>query len=350
MADDRFRAGVQPGDGVVARYGAVALVVAPGGDAFTDALVRLVSVAYDDPRSLVWQVTGLVAAHQPGVPAFALAIGGPQSRRVLVHGSARAVVDGEEIDGAGMWTWCERVFGAHGRLTLTVAAGAVTAAPRSDLRDGVLGGSGLVLEPEPVFPAAAPPGPGRPAAPTPAPVAPPVEAPQPSPLGSAGRSVFAPLPTPSPTPTPAPAPRAAIVTPPPPTADEVSTAFRAIPSETVHIADAIAALQADNGSRVPLDRDYVFGRNPQQDPAVVRGASSPVKVDDGAQLISRIHTRVSVAGGTVTVRDAGSANGTFIAAPGDAQWTRIGPEPVPLPVGHSLRLGLRVYTHVPADY
>ena len=98
---------------------------------------------------------------------------------------------------------------------------------------------------------------------------------------------------------------------------------------------------------MPLDRDYVFGRDPRQDPAVVRGAASPIQVEDGEQLISRVHAYVSVAGGQVTVRDAGSANGTYVAAPGDPGWHRIGPDPVPLPVGHSLRLGLRVYTHLP---
>ena len=55
-----------------------------------------------------------MAAHQPGVPAFALAIGAPHDRRVLVHGAARAVVDGEEVDGADVWTWRERAFGVHG--------------------------------------------------------------------------------------------------------------------------------------------------------------------------------------------------------------------------------------------
>jgi len=325
MAEDRFRAGVQPGDGVVARYGAVAVVVAPGGDAFTDALVRLVSLTYDDPRSLVWQLTGLVAAHQPGVPAFALAIGGPQSRRVLVHGSARAVIDGDEVDGADLWTWSERVFGAHGKLTLTVAAGAVTAAPRTDLRDGTLSGSGLVLEPEASV------------------------IPEPPPMRATGSSVFAPLPTPTPAPTPSRAARASIVTPPPPTEDEVSSAISATPNETVHVSTHVAALHADDGSRVPLDRDYVFGRDPGQDPTVVRGLSSPIPIDDGEQLISRIHAHISVTEGAVMVRDAGSANGTFIAAPGAAKWTRIGLDPVPVPVGHSLRFGLRVFTHVPAD-
>jgi pSer/pThr/pTyr-binding forkhead associated (FHA) protein len=129
----------------------------------------------------------------------------------------------------------------------------------------------------------------------------------------------------------------------------VRTAIKAVPIETVHITDKIAALHADDGSRVPLDRDYVFGRDPGQDPDVVRGTASPIKVDDSEHLISRVHARLSVAGGTVTLRDAGSANGTFIAAPAETRWTRIGSEPVPVPVGHSLRIGLRVYTHVPAE-
>jgi pSer/pThr/pTyr-binding forkhead associated (FHA) protein len=108
-------------------------------------------------------------------------------------------------------------------------------------------------------------------------------------------------------------------------------------------------LRADDGRRVPLDRDYVLGRDPRQDPAVVRGAASPIQVDDGEQLISRVHAYVVVTEDGVTVRDARSANGTYVAAPGDDAWTRIGLDPVLVPVGHSLRLGLRVYTHVSPD-
>lgn len=321
MTDGRFRAGVQPGDGVVARYGEVALVVAPDGDTFTDRLLRLVSAGYGDPRALLWQVVGLMAAHQPGVPPLALAIGGPHDRRVLVHGSARAIVDGEELDGGGLWTWRERAFGVHRRVVLTVAPGQVEAAPRSDLRDGMLTGSGLVLEAEPDAQAPAP-------------------APVPTPT---------PTPAPTPTPEPTPAPRSAIVTPRPPTVEEVGTAVANVAHETVHLADQIPVLHADDGSRVPLDRNYVFGRDPRQDPAVVRGAASPIQIDDGEQLISRIHAYVSVTADEVTVRDARSANGTFIAAPGDETWTRIGLDPVPVPMGHSLRFGLRVYTFMPAD-
>lgn len=306
MTEGRFRAGVQPGEGVVARYGDVAVVVAPGGDAFTDALLHRVAAANGDPRALAWQVVALVAAHQPAVPPFALALGD----RVVLHGTARAVVDGQEVTSGDVWTWTERPLAPHGSLAISVAPGPVVAVPRSDLRDGVLAGAGLVLEP---------------------------------------MSVPTPVPTSVPTPEPTPAP-AAIVAPPPPSVEDVGTTMaRVRTQDTVHLADAIAALHADDGSRVPLDRDYVLGRDPRQDPAVLRGEATPIKVTDSEQLISRVHAYVAVTRSAVTVRDCGSANGTFVAAPGDPSWTRIGPDPQEIPIGHSIRLGLRVYTHVPAD-
>ena len=211
MTDSPLRAGVQPGDGVVARYGDVAVVVAPGADAFTDALLRRVSIAYSDPRALVWQVVGLMAAHRPAVPPFALAVGDAESRRVLVHGSARVVVDGDEFEGDGLWTWHEREVAPHASVALTVGSGPVVATPGTDLRDAVLSGSGLVLE--------------------------------------AGEQT--------------PAPR-------PPSEEEVGTAMRLHAHETVRLADRIAMLHADDGSRVPLDRNYVFGRRSPSGPR--RGA------------------------------------------------------------------------------
>ena len=161
MADSQFRAGVQPGDGVVARYGGVAVVVARGADAFTDALLRRASIAHDDPRALVWQVIGLMAAHRPEVPAFALAVSAAESRRVLVHGSARAVINGDEFAGADLWTWREQEVAAHASIALTVGSGPVVATAGTDLRDAVLGGSGLVLEPDGQAVAPRPPRPRR---------------------------------------------------------------------------------------------------------------------------------------------------------------------------------------------
>lgn len=288
MAESRIRGAVVPGAGVVATYGDVAVVLAAGDDGFTESLLRRIQSGHSDPRALVWQIIGLAAVHQPGVPAFAIAVGEPRARRVLVHGAARAVIDGDEYTGADLWTIRELDVGPHHAVALTVAPGPVVAGPASDIPEGTLVGAGLVLEP-------------------------------------------------------------AVAAPRPPPAVPLGTAIRAVALETVQLADRIAALQGDDGSRVPLDRNYVFGRDPRQDPAVVRGAASPIQVDDEEHLISRVHAYVTVTGTQVAVRDAHSANGTFIAAPGDQDWTRVGRDPVPVPEGHSLRFGLRVYTHMPAD-
>ena len=43
---------------------------------------------------------------------------------------------------------------------------------------------------------------------------------------------------------------------------------------------------------------------------------------DVKKAISRVHARIRLDGWNVTVADAGSANGTFVAQPGDQSWTR----------------------------
>jgi pSer/pThr/pTyr-binding forkhead associated (FHA) protein len=102
---------------------------------------------------------------------------------------------------------------------------------------------------------------------------------------------------------------------------------------------------SDDGVRTPLDRPYVFGREPQLDPAVAEGNASPIRLADPEQLISRVQAYVDVDGDRVTVQDAHSANGTFIAAPGAPEWQRLGTEPAELPVGWSIRMGRRIFTH-----
>lgn len=136
--------------------------------------------------------------------------------------------------------------------------------------------------------------------------------------GAVGRRTFV---VEAPTETSAPAPRA---------------------PQTVAVARPVGSLVRDDGAAYPLDRSYVIGREPLSDDGVRRATASPIVVRD--DQISRVHAHVTVTGATVSVRDAGTPGGTFIAAPGAAEWESVGDEPTQLAPGWSLRVGAHVFT------
>ncbi|WP_330253205.1 FHA domain-containing protein [Nocardia sp. NBC_00565] len=106
----------------------------------------------------------------------------------------------------------------------------------------------------------------------------------------------------------------------------------------------VGALLLADGSTYPLDRPYVIGRSPQVDEAVRTATAAPLAVPRDRH-VSRVHAYVSVANGKVFIRDASTPAGTFIAAPGAAEWTRIGDARTELPPGWSIRIGQRILTY-----
>ncbi len=351
---------VQRGNGLVARFGPAVVVLATT-DADDGPFVPALLAALDQwsgeagsSADFAWKVADLMSAHRSAAPAFGVALPLDDGYLLLLHGAVRASVTSADtttdLSGRTATTWVDQVVpGPVSRLAITLSdSGEVTVDHRSDLRGGLVGGDGLVLTQSVVgqrpSTVKTTPAPGATPAPdaTPAPSATPVRTPGPAPAPEAvpKANVTQPRPTPADVPPPllsgptpleaAPAPRKSW-----PVAEE--TAF-------VEVTDR--ALVADDGTRILLDRQYVFGRDPFHDQAVLSGAASPIVVRDPDQLISRVQVHVSVVGGVITLRDGRSSNGTFVAAPGAKEWVRLGEAPAVLPPGWSMRIGRRVYTYV----
>jgi hypothetical protein len=412
--------GVAAGAGLVARFGSAVVLLdttSPSQESFTPALLALLDHVDPTltPQAAAWQVAALLAANNVEAPSFGLVFPTDTGHLLFLHGSVRAEIAGEtqsyELTGRGALTWIDHVVpDPLVRIALSLSdSGDITPDPISDLRAGLVSGTGVVLtpggaardllagapiaapvatpepipepepivepeptpepepiaepeptpepelEPEPVAEVPAWEAPAQPAWEPPAPIVPAWEAPAPvEPAWGAPAAAVIPEPawtTPEPSHSWELAPVEPAALEPEPTpeleAEPVAEAHIDEPAEPSHTGTG-ATLIADDGARTPLDRAYAFGREPQNDESVLRGEVTPVVVNDPDNLVSRVQFYIWVDGEVVVIRDNASANGTFVAAPGAPDWTRLGPEPVVLPVGWSLRIGRRVYTHVPA--
>jgi hypothetical protein len=78
----------------------------------------------------------------------------------------------------------------------------------------------------------------------------------------------------------------------------------------------LGVLVLDDGTRFPLDGDYVVGREPTFDSDVIDGRARPLRVNDPNGTVSRLHLRISLVGWQVEVSDLGSANGSLLQSSG----------------------------------
>ncbi len=350
--------GVAPGDGLVARIGGVVVLLTDvdGPDeSFSGSLLTLVDEAeaagQTQAAALAWRLAELVVSrHSGGGAPFGLVAPADGGWLVFLSGPVRAEISGPDgeltLAGEDALTWVDHVVRSPvDRIAVTLSPeGRVVTDPRSDLRAGSVPGSGFAITTAPS--AVATVAPARPDLPVP-----PVGPRRPAPPAPVAETPVTETPVTETPVTETPVTETPVAQTP--VAPPVSSRPRATLdlSETTVAAPATSAmpavvgvLRADDGTQVTLDRSYVLGREPQDEPSVRSGAASPVIVADPESLISRVQAFVSVSGGVVTVRDAGSANGTFIAAPGAAEWTRVGTEPTPLKPGWSIRVGKRVFS------
>jgi hypothetical protein len=338
LSNAKAHVGVEVGHGLVARFNEVLVLVLDPGQhrAQAEALLNAVESATDDaayPGALIAaRLAGIVAAsnrdaasnatdagNSDEVPPFGAVAPLETGYVVLLHGPVSAEITGPHgvvlLSGEQAVTWVDyKLEVPVDRLSVTSGNHPVRVDPMSDLRAGLVPGSGFVMTPhEPAN-----------------------QSPDQTDDGAANemRATAGSASTPVDV-----APTTEVAEGPPPHGSDRSTEALTAP---------IGHLVATDGMRIPLDRAYVLGREPDGDPAVASGEATPVRLTDDDSLISRVQSYIAVEAGQVSLRDAASANGTFVAAPGDESWSRVGDDVFVLPPEWSMRVGNRVFTYVAA--
>lgn len=326
-----------PGDGVLARQGSLVLLVSIGDQGFAQALLDLLArVSKDggDGRDLADAVGAEIERHQSwggaepgpavvsfGPVSFGSAPGpafGPAGGGTAFAVSGTACVDLSTPHGS------ERLTVAHPSMVLksTVGVGVHSVRAALDreqsgsgtdrftrLDGGTVRAGGLSYYSAAAYPAAAP--------------AP--DGPEPDPDGT-GPAVALRVPESA----------------EPDTADYgfspntlVGTVIPAVKRPAP--GPSLGALILEDGTTLPVDGDYVIGRDPEQDQSVAARTARPLRITDAKHTVSRVHARIHLDQGQVLITDLGSANGTHVQAR-DGQMPLLLEPHVPVPVVPGARI------------
>ncbi|MGV9817663.1 FHA domain-containing protein [Nocardia xishanensis] len=372
--------GIAPGDGLIARFGAVVVYLA-GETASTDRILGAIEAVAegDHPGAAIAQrLAAVVFGSGSEPPPFGVVAPTDDGTVILLRGPVAAEIHGAEgarrLSGARAFTWVDEIVREPvRRITVGADTGApITPLPRTDLRAGAVPGGGFEWRVA-VRKAGASKTPQRTAATaTTGSAEPPATAP-------AGFEALTDDSDDARKDADSPIEPSAGTGRPPAAARPHDIGTRAMPlawSQTAGFGSARpepVALQknpATHGVRVPpprppkgspqaeaptgalvfedtaypLDRPYVIGRSPTADDSVRNAIASPLAVPRDRH-VSRVHAYVSLNRGKVFVRDASTPAGTYVAGPGMETWTRIGTAPVELPPGWRIRIGEKVLTH-----